>query len=1297
MSDIGQVTVSVVPNASDFVSRMRGAILPGMTQLGTQAGDQFGRAMKAQIEKALTGLGTAPSRESGKSSGAAFADEFSKTMDTRVAAALKALPKAQIGASTTEVDQKIKDIRAQLIALSSEDLRIGVSDEDALAKVRDLRLQLLELSKSKDVRISLNTETARAELDELENKIRQVKASEDSAGKSAGGILLPAIVALAPALIPLGAAAVFAGGAFGAMGASGILAFKGIQAEIAKGSALGNTYNSGLSVLKTDLSELEQTAAKGVLVPFQQAVKSIQTSMPSLNSEVKAFSGIAGQIGANTLSGLLGGFKTLEPLFLQLGQGFESLSLKFANFANNGGLQKFAGYAQSVLPQVEQTLTAVAKAILSITSASAPMGTVSLEAVKLVSNAINAIPVSVMQALIPLLAAGYLSFKAYVALTPVLGFLKAYAAAQLVAAGATEAEAAANASAMAGLKGMAKQYGSAAIGIGIASLAVAGVQALGRSLEDLPASGAKALAALQEFQSGSANAFKDMGAPDIKTLKSAIDNTFNRSTLQQIKDFQLFDGNLGPFGSAKINSATNQAGNFFKSLDSGLTQLAQGGQVNAVNSELQDLSAQTGLSIDKLVTKLPDLKKVLDGLAAPAQVVQVNGVIMATTASLGTLADKYHLTATQAQQYASMVGISADAIKNSTVSQAQLAAGVQGLTTQYDNATPALRGYLDALNTYSQSAGTAADKGALIGATLKASQGDALGYAGSMVTVATANQTLVTGFDKAQRATVDWRTGLIDFKNAASAPLIQNLQALQDAATAAASATYQHEVATKGAKTAAQDAATVFKSDTYGALVSEATQLGLTAGQAQALATQYFNMPKSVTTKVIDEGTQDVIKTLDLIGLQLSTLTGKPFKSVLTLDASPAQTALQGFLQSIPNSYSITLKTVTDDSIGAQRIYKQVAPAGATGFSNIPQGVSTVGEQGWEAVVRTGNQVSVYPHSQSRQMLPQGPSVPSFAAGTVGGFTNVLAPSASTASVAAAKKLTTLGTAQGNIRFTLTGDITKVLASALGSVSAVQSAMNTLINAVHSGIAKGVGTSGLVTQLQAENTALSGLAADRAVIGAKLTKDQAKLAADLGSFNAEKSTVSSATTSGFNLATVASGLNSGFSAFGGGTSATPAGIISALTQADAVSGKFAQQLAALRKKGINATLLQQIGEAGVSGGADAANGLAGASKSQIAKINQLFGKSNALGSAAGTAVANGLFGSTINRDNAAVRGDLNRDIAASRQAGDLVKAVARQVADSIRISAYLDGKALDVKIATQIKKDKAALNHLVSH
>lgn len=223
---------------------------------------------------------------------------------------------------------------------------------------------------------------------------------------------------------------------------------------------------------------------------------------------------------------------------------------------------------------------------------------------------------------------------------------------------------------------------------------------------------------------------------------------------------------------------------------------------------------------------------------------------------------------------------------------------------------------------------------------------------------ATGGQSASMAFADTEKAAIDLNTGLINLNATGAAPLVQQLQAMQDAAEKAAEATYQHEVATQGQTKALQDAQDIFESMTGGALVKNAAQLGLNTDQAQKLADQYFAFDgKTVTTNVQSIGLNDVNTTLQLIGQQLAYLTGKPFPITLTLDASTFGKTLHDVVNDIPSSAGS-------------------GPAHSAG-GDLQEGWGTVGETAPEAYFKSGSKVTIFP------LKTAGPSISSPAASSV--------------------------------------------------------------------------------------------------------------------------------------------------------------------------------------------------------------------------------------------------------------------------------------------------------------------------
>ncbi len=166
-------------------------------------------------------------------------------------------------------------------------------------------------------------------------------------------------------------------------------------------------------------------------------------------------------------------------------------------------------------------------------------------------------------------------------------------------------------------------------------------------------------------------------------------------------------------------------------------------------------------------------------------------------------------------------------------------------------------------------------------------------------------------FKDTELAAINLTTGVIDFNAKGAAPLVSQLQAIQDGAMKAAEATYQHELATKGGAKAADDAYAIYKTETQ-QFVDQATQLGLTTTQAQKLANQYFGMPANVKTMIEAEGTDPIVQVLDKIGKMLADLTGQPWVSTVSADTTPATVPLSAFQEDLHALHDIKLKIGVD-------------------------------------------------------------------------------------------------------------------------------------------------------------------------------------------------------------------------------------------------------------------------------------------------------------------------------------------------------------------------------------------------
>lgn len=212
---VGSVSVSVVPDASQF-ARLLG---PQVTAAGDAIGKQIGDRITAKIgdsisrgisEGALRAAGQ--SGRAGEASGGAFADSFR----ARVTAALHDLPTPRVGVDATAADAELADLRARLAALSNVRVGVDITSAEALAELDRLRARIDELgAQTPDIGVRVDAARAseelaavRAEVNSLDGSTAHINVDADTSQALAGlSGLTTAALTLGPALVPIGGAA----------------------------------------------------------------------------------------------------------------------------------------------------------------------------------------------------------------------------------------------------------------------------------------------------------------------------------------------------------------------------------------------------------------------------------------------------------------------------------------------------------------------------------------------------------------------------------------------------------------------------------------------------------------------------------------------------------------------------------------------------------------------------------------------------------------------------------------------------------------------------------------------------------------------------------------------------------------------------------------------------------------------------------------------------------------------------------------------------------------------------------
>jgi hypothetical protein len=246
----------------------------------------------------------------------------------------------------------------------------------------------------------------------FEDADRKIERLSGTAKKSTSGLLVAA-AALAPAMVPIAAAATAAGASFVALGAVGVLAFLGIKKEMAAGTPTGKAFTATIGTLKRNVAELENTASRGVLTGFQSSVKSLQPLIPLVNRDTAQLSAKLGDIVSHVMPGLVGLFTTANPLLLGFADDLDRGAKSFERWATSSdGAKRFVAYAQAQLPKVEQFFGSLATTVGHLAQGFAPLGGFILSDLTAFSKLVNAIPIPVLKVAAPLVLSLVVAMKA---------------------------------------------------------------------------------------------------------------------------------------------------------------------------------------------------------------------------------------------------------------------------------------------------------------------------------------------------------------------------------------------------------------------------------------------------------------------------------------------------------------------------------------------------------------------------------------------------------------------------------------------------------------------------------------------------------------------------------------------------------------------------------------------------------------------------------------------------------------------------------------------------------------------
>ncbi|HTE81098.1 MAG TPA: hypothetical protein VK634_10460, partial [Reyranella sp.] len=303
---VGSVAVDVVPSTKSWNSKLRAQILPQADKLGKEIGDKIAARIKDQIGKGIRdGLGDtggAPETEGAKG-GDKYGSAFSRSLKSKLTAAMRNLPDAKLTADSTDVDRKLADLRGQLKTLAGAKIGIDLKDDEAVAKLRLLKAELAGVGTgSNSISVRTDIAAATAELGAFDAQVRKlngetatvnVKANtrsaetsidrltaklKSSSGPGTGSLIAGGLATLGPAIGGIAATAVPAVGGLiatmataaagaGAFAVVAVPAFKKVQ-----------TAAQGLSKANLQLKQAQAAGTSPAVLKAQQSLSKAQAA-----------------------------------------------------------------------------------------------------------------------------------------------------------------------------------------------------------------------------------------------------------------------------------------------------------------------------------------------------------------------------------------------------------------------------------------------------------------------------------------------------------------------------------------------------------------------------------------------------------------------------------------------------------------------------------------------------------------------------------------------------------------------------------------------------------------------------------------------------------------------------------------------------------------------------------------------------------------------------------------------------------------------------------------------------------
>lgn len=656
----------------------------------------------------------------------------------------------------------------------------------------------------------------------------------------------------------------------------------------------------------------------------------------------------------------------------------------------------------------------------------------------------------------------------------------------------------------------------------------------------------------------------------------------------------------------------------------------------------------------------------------------------------GALADaqaRYGVSTEQATLYSAALGLTSDQMANNRQVNVNLADALGEVKHQLNDGNAAVQGWMAAAEKWQQSAQTSADKADLLGAALRAAMGVQLDMATANLSAVSATENVATVLDKYRGSVSSTGELLGQMTKTAHGWVIMQpkltegglaiAQALQQQASSAIQAaqmTYQNELATRGSTIAASDALGIY-TGYRDQLISTAEQMGYSSQAAQGLADKYLAIPSDVDTFVKQFGAGDVTGAIGGLTQAIAGL-DKDIRIQLGLLDPNAPNRIQEQI----------------DAIHGTKVFVEVDWSGATvgRITYGPDGRTEArADGGFLRGPGTGRSDSMFIRASNGEYIVNAAATakhralldainygaPGFADG---GFVppSLLIPSQTTAGKAAA--------AQANQAVKALESYLPQFAKALGgTTSALVNAGETLIQRLDGAQNAQAISSTLVSKLDAENKQLDKLATARDALAEQIKTANSKLADAQRQFAAEQSKISDLFTGGLDLTTLTG--TPGYDPSIGDMFYQQMGITNPISGADqmiaaarqkaAQATTFGDQLARLRKAGLNDKALQQLAEAGFDKAEPAIQQLLTAGPAKIKDLNAAMAALQTNADRVGTFVAKSLYGAGVAAADGLIAGLKSRESAIEKQ----MQALGAKIVASIK-------GALQIKSPSQVMR-----------